>query len=75
MTKYMGSVTAKMALKEQNAKNAKMVIMAKDVKNAIVTTQAAKVKIVPKMDIVIVKLVLQGENAISAEVRNMIIKI
>ena len=71
----MGSVTAKMALKEQNAKNAKMVIMAKYVKNAIVTTQAAKVKIVTKMDIVIVKMVLQGENVISAEVRNMIIKI
>ena len=71
----MGSVTAKRALKEQNAKNAKMVIMAKAVKNATVTTQAAKVKIVPKMDIVIVKMVLQGENAISAEVRNMIIKI
>ena len=56
----MGSVTAKRALKEQNAKNAKMVIMAKAVKNATVTTQAAKVKIVPKMDIVIVKMGLEA---------------
>ena len=38
VTKNMGYVTAKMALKEQNAKNARMVIMAKNVKNAIVTT-------------------------------------